>query len=86
MHSWLLPSYKQTNQSGKRNRILYRLYIYQYLSTEINSYIILHDISDHFPIHLTVNKTRLKRDIKQRFVRDTRNVDIIALTEICTKF
>ena len=31
------------------------------------------------PIYLTVSKTRLKRDIKQKFFRDTRNVEIIAL-------
>jgi len=38
----------------------------------------LHDISDHHPIHLTVSKARLKRDVKQRFFRDTSNVDVIA--------
>jgi len=38
----------------------------------------LHDISDHYPIHLTVSKARLKRDVKQRFFRDTSNVDVIA--------
>jgi len=38
----------------------------------------LHDISDHYPIYLTVGKARLKRDVKQRLFRDTRNVDIIA--------
>jgi len=27
---------------------------------------------------LTLSKVRLKRDIKQRFFRDTRNVDIVA--------
>jgi len=37
----------------------------------------LHDISDHYPIYVTVSKARLKRDVKQRFVRDTSNVDII---------
>jgi len=36
------------------------------------------DINDHYPIYLTVSKARLKRDVKQRFFRDTRNVDIIA--------
>jgi len=38
----------------------------------------LHDISDHYPAYLTVSKARLNRDIKPRFFRDTRNVDIIA--------
>jgi len=38
----------------------------------------LHDISVRCPIHLIVSKTRLKKDINQRFFRDTRNVDIIA--------
>jgi len=38
----------------------------------------LHDISDHYPIYLTVSKARLKRDVKQGFFRDTSNVDAIA--------
>jgi len=38
----------------------------------------LHDISDHYPIYLTVTKARLKRDVKQIFFRDTSNVDITA--------
>ena len=38
----------------------------------------LHDISDHYPIYLTVSKARLKRDVKQRYFRDKKNVDIIA--------
>jgi len=38
----------------------------------------LHDLSHHYPIYLPVSKARLKRDIKQRFFRDTRNVDITA--------
>ena len=38
----------------------------------------LHDISDHYPIYLTVSKARLKRDAKQRYFRDTSNVNIIA--------
>jgi len=38
----------------------------------------LHVISDHYPIYLTVSKARLKRDVKQRFFRDTSNVNIIA--------
>jgi len=38
----------------------------------------LHDISDHYTIYLTVSKARLKRDVKQRFFRDTSNVDVIA--------
>ena len=38
----------------------------------------LHDISDHYPIYLTVSKARLKRDVKQRYFRDTSNVNIIA--------
>ena len=41
-------------------------------------YIMLHVISDHYPIYLTVSKARLKRDVKQRFFRDTSNVNIIA--------
>ena len=48
------------------------------LSTEIKPYIMLHDISDHYPIYLTVSKARLKRDVKQRYFRDTSNVNIIA--------
>ena len=48
------------------------------LSTEKKPYIMLHDISDHYPIYLTVSKARLKRDVKQRYFRDTRNVNIIA--------
>jgi len=32
---------------------------------------------DHYPIYLTVSKACLKRDIKQRFLRDTKNVDVI---------
>jgi len=48
------------------------------LSIEIKPYIMLHDISDHYPIYLTVSKARLKRDVKQRFFRDTSNVNIIA--------
>ena len=47
------------------------------LSTRIKSHIMLHDISDHYPFYLTVSKARLKRDVKQRFFRDTRNVDVI---------
>jgi len=39
----------------------------------------LHDISDHYPIYLTVSKVRLKRDVKKRYFRDTKNVNIIAL-------
>jgi len=27
----------------------------------------LHDISDHYPIYLTVSKAQLKRDVKQIF-------------------
>jgi len=38
----------------------------------------LHNISDHYPIYLTVTKARLKRNVKQRFFRDTSNVDVIA--------
>jgi len=38
----------------------------------------LHDISDRYPIYLIVSKARVKRNIKQRFFRDTRNADIIA--------
>ena len=38
----------------------------------------LHDISDHYPIYLTVSKVRLKRDVKQRYFRDTSNVITIA--------
>jgi len=49
------------------------------LSTEIKPYIMLHDISYHYPIYLTVSKARLKRDVKQRYFRDTSNVNIIAL-------
>ena len=45
--------------------------------TKEEPYIMLHDISDHYPIYVTVSKARLKRDVKQRFVRDTSNVDII---------
>jgi len=45
----------------------------------------LHVISDHYPIYLIVSKARLKRDVRQRFFRDTSNVDIILLTEISTK-
>ena len=37
----------------------------------------LHDIGDHYPIYLTVSKARFKRDVKQRFFRDTSNLDII---------
>ena len=48
------------------------------LSTEIKPYIMLHDISDHYPIYLTVSKARLKRDAKLRFFRDASNVDVIA--------
>ena len=47
------------------------------LSTEIKPYIMLRDISDHYPIYLTVSKARLKRDVKQRYFRDTSNVNII---------
>jgi len=39
----------------------------------------LHDISDHYPIYLTVSKVRWKRDINQRIFRNTSNVNIIAL-------
>jgi len=80
MLSWLLPSCKYTNQSGKRNIVIYPPYtVYtNNLCTGIKSYIMLHDISDHYPIYLTVGKARLKRDVKQRLFRDTRNVDIIA--------
>jgi len=45
----------------------------------------LHNISDHYPIYVTVSKARLKRDIKQRFFRVTNNVDIIAFPEIYEK-
>jgi len=38
----------------------------------------LHDISDHYPIYLTVSKAQLKRDVKQRYFRDSSNVNIIA--------
>jgi len=38
----------------------------------------LHYISDHYPIYLTVSKTRSKRDVKQSFFRDSRRVDFIA--------
>jgi len=38
----------------------------------------LHNICDHYPNYFTVGKARLKRNIKQRFLRDTRNVDIFA--------
>jgi len=38
----------------------------------------VHDISDHYPIYLIVSKARLKRDVKQRYFRDTSNVNIIA--------
>ena len=48
------------------------------LSTETKPYIMLYDISDHYPIYLTVSKARLKRDVKQRYFRDTCNVNIIA--------
>jgi len=48
------------------------------LSTEIKPYIMLHDISDHYPIYLIVSKAQLKRDVKQRYFRDTSNVNIIA--------
>jgi len=48
------------------------------LSTERKPYIVLHDISDHYPIYLTVSKARLKRDVKQRYFKDTSNVNIIA--------
>ena len=37
----------------------------------------LHDISDHYPIYLTVSKAGLKRDVRQRYFRDTSNVNII---------
>jgi len=39
------------------------------LSTEIKPYIMLHNISDHYPIYLTVSKARLKRDVKQRYFK-----------------
>jgi len=48
------------------------------LSTEIKPYIMLHNISDHYPIYLTVSKARLKRGVKQRYFRDTSNDNIIA--------
>jgi len=48
------------------------------LSTEIKPYIMLHDISDYYPIYLTVSKAQLKRDVKQRCFRDTSNVNIIS--------
>ena len=48
------------------------------LSTELKPYIMLHHISDHYPIYWTVSKARLKRDVKQRYFRDTSNVNIIA--------
>ena len=38
----------------------------------------LYDISDHYPIYLTMSKARLKRDVKQRYSRDTKHVNIIA--------
>jgi len=47
-------------------------------STKIKPYIMLHDISDHYPNCLTVSKSRLKRDVKQRYFRDASNVNIIA--------
>jgi len=46
------------------------------LSTGIKPCDMLHDISDHYTIHLAVSKAQLK-DVKQRFFRDTSNVDII---------
>jgi len=57
-----------------------RPYIYtnNNLSTEIKPYIMLHDISDHYPIYLTVSKARLKKDVKQRLFRGTSSVNIIA--------
>ena len=48
------------------------------LSTEIKPYVMLRDISDHYPIYLTVSKARLKSDVKQRYFRDASNVNIIA--------
>ena len=48
------------------------------LSTEKKPYIVLHDISDHCPIYMTVSKARLKRDVKQKYFRDTSNVNITA--------
>ena len=48
------------------------------LSTKIKPYIMLHDISDDYPIYLTVTKAQSKRDVKQKIFRDTSNVDIIA--------
>ena len=44
----------------------------------MNPYTMLHDISDHYPIYLTVSKAQIKRDVKQRSFRDTSNVNIIA--------
>jgi len=38
----------------------------------------LRDISDHYPIYLTVSKTRIKRDIQKRFLIQTHNIDTIA--------
>jgi len=48
------------------------------LSTEIKPYVMLHDISDHYPIYLSVSKARLKTAVKQRYFRDTSNDNIIA--------
>jgi len=48
------------------------------LSTQTKPFIMLHDISDHYPISLTVSKARLKRDVKERCFRDTSNVNIIS--------
>jgi len=37
----------------------------------------LYDISDNYPIYLTVSKARSKRDVKQNVFRDTSNVDVV---------
>ena len=64
---------------------MHRPYIYKNLSTEIKPYIMLHDISDHYPLYLTVSKARLNRDVKQKIFRDTSNVISLLLIAICTK-
>jgi len=48
------------------------------LSSGIKPCIMLRDISDHYPIYLTVSKTRIKRDIQKRFLIQTHNIDTIA--------
>jgi len=68
---------KPTTAVNEAESCIDHLYTHN-LSTELKPYIMLHDISGHYPVYLTVSKARLKRGVKQRFFRDTSNVDGIA--------